>query len=157
MVDPSNALHSFQEEFLLGNIRLEPGSIYPDLYTHYQIFGENSFRVTYVRFDNKTVISFVNIVPCEPVNGTHCFQMGYAVPEAYRNRGLAKETIQMVLKEMKQGYQRAGITKFYVETIIEANNKPSLRVAEQTISSNSTEIIDKLSGAAAFQFLRKIE
>jgi hypothetical protein len=157
MVDPTSALHSFQEEFLLGNLKLERCSIYPDLYVHHEIFGEISFRLTYVRFDEKTVISFVNIVPCEPVERIHCFQIGYAVPEAYRNRGLAKETIEMVLKEMKHGYQRAGITKFYVEAIIEANNKPSLRVAEHTISASPTEIIDQFSGSPAFQYLRKIE
>ena len=70
---------------------------------------------------------------------------------------MAKETIKMVLAEMKHGYQLAGIAKFYIEAIIYANNKPSRRIAENVLSTQATEIIDEKSGLPAFQYLRKIE
>ena len=157
MVDPSSALQSFQEEFLLGNLKLHQGPLYHNLYVYHEKIGESSFRFTYVRLENKTVTAFVNIVPCTSIEKTRCFQIGYAVPEAYRNRGLAKETIKMVLAEMKHGYQLAGIAKFYIEAIIYANNKPSRRIAENVLSTQATEIIDEKSGLPAFQYLRKIE
>lgn len=157
MIDPSNALLSFQDEFSQGNLKIEPCSIFPTLYVHYEATVEKSFRLTYVRLENKIVIAFVNIVPCASIERTPCFQMGYAVPEAYRNRGLAKETVEMVISEMAHGYQNVGITKFYIEAIIDANNYPSRRVAERTISVNPTEMVDEKSGLPALQYLRKIE
>lgn len=157
MVDPSIALHSFQKEFSLGNLKLEQGSIHPNLYVHYEAIGNNSFRLTYVRLEKLTVITFVNIVPCAPIERAPCFQIGYAVPESYRNRGLAKETIEMVITEMKNGYRRAGIKSFYIEAIVDANNQPSRRVAEHTLSTKPKEIIDEKSCLPAFQYLRKIE
>jgi RimJ/RimL family protein N-acetyltransferase len=157
MVDPSGALQSFQKQFLLENLKLEPGAIYANLYVHYEEIGDSSFRLTYVRLKDKIVIAFVNIVPCAPFEGTRCFQIGYAVPDAYRNRGVAKETIEMAITEMKHGYLRAGIKKFYIEAIVDANNSPSRRVAEHCISANPTSIVDENSGLPAFQYLRKIE
>lgn len=157
MVDPSIALHSFQHEFSNGKLKLQQGSVYPNLYVYYDEIGNNSFRFAYVRLEKKTVIAFVNIVPCDPIGRVRCFQIGYAVPELYRNRGLAKETIEMVITEMKHGYRRAGLEEFYIEAIIDANNNPSRRVAEYTISTKPKEIIDKNSGLQAFQYRRKIQ
>lgn len=92
-----------------------------------------------VQLENSIVTSFVNFVACDTIENTPCFQMGYAVPAEYRNQGRAKQAINMA--EMKFGYQRAGISAFFVETIIEQSNKASLRVAEQTISKTPISII----------------
>ena len=157
MIDPSNALQSFQQEFSLGNLKLQPGTLYPGLFVHVQPLGNTKFRMTYVQLENLTVTSFVNFVPCDQIENIPCFQVGYAVPAGYRNQGRAKEAIKMALAEMKFGYQRAGITKFFIEAIVEQSNKSSLRVAEQTISETPISMVDQFSNMPSFQYLRKIE
>ncbi len=156
MINPINAMHSFQKELLRGNIQLQPGDLNPDLFVYLDNPEDGKFRITYVRLESKTVTAFVNFVLCEPIEQTPCFQIGYAVAEEFRNKGQAKKIIEMAISEMRNGYQSAGITTFYVEAIVDANNKPSLRVAEQTLSAKPVGTIDKFSGLPAFQYLRKI-
>lgn len=157
MIDPFNALISFQEEFSRGHLKLQPGSLYPNLYAYLEMFEGDSFRFTYVRIENSTVIAFVNFVRCEPIQRTPSVQIGYAVPKAYQNRGLAKNTIKMAISELQYGWRRAGIATFYVEAIVGAENKPSQRVAEQVISSKPVSISDEFKGLPAFQYIKKVE
>jgi hypothetical protein len=103
------------------------------------------------------VTAFVEFAPCEPIEGTPCFAIGYAVPEAYRNQGRAKDAIRAAISEMQNGFSRM-MPAFYIEAIVGGDNKPSQRVAEQIISSNTPRpVTDKLSGLPAFQYLQKIE
>ena len=156
MIDPTNALDSFQNEFSKGNIKLQPGVIHRDLFVHVENLENNKFRMTYVQLEKFTVTSFVNFVLCAPIEKTPCFQIGYAVPAEYRNQGRAKRTINMALTEMKFGYQRAGVKEFFIEAIIDEKNIASLRVAEQTISISPISIIDEYSKVPSFQYLRKV-
>ena len=93
---------------------------------------------------------------CEPIEGTPCFNIGYAVPEAYRNQGRAKEAISAAISEMQHGFGRLGHL-FYVEAIVGADNKPSQRVAEQVIAETPVASTDQISGLPAFQYVRRIE
>ena len=154
MNDPSHSLHSFQEELLRGKILLQHGIIYPDLYV-YGDQAEGKLRLTYVKLENSTVTAFVSFVQCTPIEGIPCFQIGYAVPEAYRHKGLAKEIVSMALSEIQNGFKRFG--DFYVEAIVGADNKFSQRVAEHAISATSVTMIDEMSGLPALQYLRKME
>lgn len=157
MVDILSALGSFQYEFKRGNISLQPGAIYPDLYVHVETMHDNKFRMTYVQLENSIVVALVNFVLCAPIEKIPCFQIGYAVTAEYRNQGRAKLIIEMALTEMKFGYKRAGIIVFFVEAIVDESNKASLRVAEQTICASPKPIIDEYSKMPSFQYLRKIE
>ncbi|ALL06334.1 hypothetical protein AQ505_12990 [Pedobacter sp. PACM 27299] len=157
MINPLKALQSFQLELSRGNLKLQPGIIFPDLFLHSDMLGNNNFRLTYVQLENSIVTSFVNFVTCPPIENTACLQMGYAVPVEYRNQGRAKKAIEMALTEMKFGYQKAGVVAFYVEAIVEQGNKPSIRVAEQTISKTPLLIIDQFSNKRSLQYLRKMK
>lgn len=156
MTDPSHALESFQQALLHGEIQLQPGVLDRDIYV-YVDQPKGGSRLTYVRLEGTTVTAFVEFAPCEPIEGTPCFSIGYAVPEAYRNQGRAKDAIRAAISEMQRGLSRIGMSVFYLEAIVEADNKPSQRVAEQVISDTPVAVTDQVSGLPAFQYVRRIE
>ncbi len=155
MTDPTDALTSFQEVLLVGRIDLQRCVIDTELYVH--VDRPNGMpRLSYVRLEGKTVTTFVNFVSCDPIDGTPCFQIGYAVPERYRGQGRAKDTVSAAIAEMQAGLGRNGISNFYVEAIVGVDNLASRRVAEQAISPTASAITDEVSGQPALQFLREI-
>jgi hypothetical protein len=156
MTDPSNALQSFQQAVLRGEMQLQRGALDPDLYL-YVDNPNGETRFTYVRLEGSTVTALVSFALCDPIEGTPCFGIGYAVPEAYRNQGRAKEAISAGISEMQHGFGRHGRSVFYVEAIVGADNKSSQRVAEQVISDTPVAVTDQLSGLPAFQYVRRIE
>jgi predicted acetyltransferase len=85
------------------------------------------------------------------------FNIGYAVPEAYRNQGRAKEVVRAEIAEMRHDALQYGHSVFYVEAIVGADNKRSQRVAEQVISDTPVAVKDQVSGLPAFQYVRKVE
>lgn len=153
MTDPSNALYSFQKE--LNNIRLQSGTIYPDVHLYFDQPG-GKVRLTYVRIQNEIVTVYVSFIQHTPIDRTPCFQIGYAVPEAYRNQGLATETVKKALAEMEVGYRKTPLATFYVEAIVSADNTPSQKVAEKAISDTPIAMVDKASQLPAFQYLKRI-
>jgi Acetyltransferase (GNAT) family len=156
MTDPSNALQSFQQAFLRGEMQLQRGVLDPDLYLHVDN-PNGQTRFTYVKLEGRTVTALVIFALCDPIKGTPCFSIGYAVPEAYRNQGRAKEAISTAISELQRGFGRHGHSVFYVEAIVGADNKSSQRVAEQAISDTPVAVTDQISGLPAFQYVRRIE
>jgi hypothetical protein len=156
MTDPSNALQSFQQAILRGKMQLQRGVLHPDLYLHVDDLNGQT-RFTYVRLEGRTVTALVMFALCDPIEGTPCLNVGYAVPEAYRNQGRAKEAISTAISEMQHGLARQGQLVFYVEAIVGADNKSSQRVAEQAISDTAVAVTDQISGLPAFQYIRRIE
>jgi RimJ/RimL family protein N-acetyltransferase len=156
MTDPSNAMHSFQEELARGRIKLEPGNIDPDIFLFVDE-AEGRPRFSYVRLEQGTVTVFVTLVQGGFIERAPRFDIGYAVPDAYRKQGRAKEAVGMAITEMQHGLARARISTFYVEAIVGADNKASRRVAEQLISVTSTAMTDEISGLPALRYLRKVE
>jgi RimJ/RimL family protein N-acetyltransferase len=157
MVDPSDGLQSFQQAFLLGQIELQPGILDKDLYLHVdEPNGEK--RLTYVRLDGTTVAAFVNFVWSHPIDGVPCLGIGYAVAEAYRNQGRAKEIVNAAISDLKHGLGRSGKHRaFFVEAIVGADNIPSQHVAAQVISAESEAVTDQHSGLPALRYVRKVE
>jgi hypothetical protein len=106
MTDPLNALQSFQQVFLTGGMELQPGALDSDLYLNLDD-ADGVTRFTYVKLQGKTVTAFVIFGACAPIEGRPCFAIGYAVPEAYRNQGRAKEAVRAALAEMQRS---AGVS-----------------------------------------------
>jgi hypothetical protein len=107
--------------------------------------------------EDTTVTVFVEFASCEAIEGTFCFAIGYAVPEAHRNQGRAKDAIRAAISELQNGLGRIGLSVFYVEAIVGADNKPSQRVAEQVVSDTPVPVTDQVSGLPAFRYVRKVE
>jgi hypothetical protein len=153
MTDPSDALQSFQQALLLGGIQLQQrGELDKDLYVYVDA-PDGQRRFTYVRLEGRTVTALVIFGICEPIDGIPCCAIGYAVPEAYRNQGRAKEVARAALSEMRHLNRHP----FYVEAIVGADNLPSRRVAEQVISDAPVAMIDEISGLPALRYVRRIE
>jgi len=90
MTDPFDALTSFQQALLDGEISLQAGELDPDLFVHFDK-PTGVPRITYVRLDGQTVTALALMVRTEPMHGLPCFQAGVAVPEAYGGKGTRQE------------------------------------------------------------------
>lgn len=157
MTDPTHGMVSFQKALLNGEIRLQPGELYPDLYVHADNPAPGVTRITYVRLDRRTVKAFASIVAIEPMEGLPCFQVGVAVPAEYRGKGYAKDIVAAAIAELKSGLSRNKIQSFYGEAVVATDNEPSKRVSAATISANPTTVTDKFSGLPALHYVRKID
>lgn len=153
MTDPSDALRSFQKQ--LKQLQLHQCDLDKELFVHLD-HPDGNPRFTYVRLEDQTVTTLVNFIPVDPIEGTPCFQIGYAVPEAYRKQGRAKNAVISAIAEMRNGLARNGLKTFYVEAIVGKENEASRRVAEATFLSVPSDITDHVSGLAALQYVRKI-
>lgn len=157
MTNPMDALVSFQQALLDGELHLRPGELDPDVFVHADQPAPGVSRITYVRLDGRTVKAFVNAISAGYVDGLPCFQLGVAVPVQYRNKGYAKGLLASAIAELKNGLSRNKIPSFYVEGIVSVDNEPSKRASAATISSTPTPITDEDSGLPALQYIRKIE
>jgi len=155
MTDPSDALKSFQQALVSGQIQLQRGQIDSELFLHVDQ-ADGQPRFTYVRLQRQTVTVLVNLVRCDPIEGNPCFQIGCAVPEAYRSQGRAKNAVGAAIIELKHGLARNKISTFYVEAIVGTDNEASKHVAAATISTTPVEVTDQFSGLPALQYVRKI-
>ena len=156
MTDPTDGLISFQDALSNGAITLLRGDVDPELFVHMDSPAGNP-RFSYVRLDGAEVTAFVTFVPSERFEGAPCFQIGYAVPEKFRNEGRAQEAVQAAIAEMQHGFARTQIATFYVEAIVGADNVASQHVAEKTISSSPTLVTDSVSKNPALQYMRRVE
>ena len=145
MTDPTDSLKSFQEHFSLGVIDVQPGALDRDLFV-YQDQPNGTLRLTYVRLNGQTVTALVLFVLTDPIDGVPCFQLGYAVPEVYRSQGVAKAAVSAAIAELKHGLGRNGAKPFFIEAIVGADNLASQRVASETLSVETEEITDVVSG-----------
>jgi len=157
MTNPTDALVSFQQALLDGEIRLQRGELDPDIFVHTDRPTPDVVRITYVKLDGRTVKAFVNVISAGSVEGLPCFQLGVAVPVQYRNQGYAKSTLSSAIAELKIGLARNRIPSFYVEGVVSVENEPSKRASAATISPNPTPITDEVSGLPALHYIRKIE
>lgn len=156
MTDPTDALKSFQSEFERKSLKLHRGELDANLWVHVD-HPNGEPRFTYATNDGKTITALAIFVPSDPVNGEHCFNIGYAVPEEYRRQGRATALVKAAIAEMQNGLSRSGILTFHVEAIVGKENGPSRRVAEETISSSPTEIADSVSGEPAFHYITDVK
>lgn len=156
MTDPSDALASFQQALLNGQMRLQRGALDPDLFLHFDRPDGVTARLTYVRLDRQTVTALAMFAMVDPMDGLPCYQVGYAVPEAYRGEGRAKSVVEAAIAELRHGLLRNNISTFYVEAIVGTDNEASKRVAVTTISATPVAVTDEVSGLPALHYTRKV-
>jgi hypothetical protein len=158
MTDPFDGLVSFQRALLDGEISLQAGELDPDLFVHADEPTPGVRRLTYVRLDQQSVVTaLAMIVGTESMHGLPCFQVGVAVPEAFRGKGHAKSVVAAALAELRHGLSRNKISSFYVEAIVSIDNEPSKRVAEATISATTVAVTDEVSGLPALHYVRRYD
>lgn len=155
MTNPTNSLKGFQKALDDGELRLQRGELDPEL-SVLADRPQGEMRMTYARVEDGTVTALAVFVLTEPVEGLPCFQLGIAVPDALRRQGRAKTIVESAVAEMKNGFSRNGISTFYVEAIVGADNVASQRVAAATLSDTPKNCTDQFSGLPALQYMRKV-
>ena len=110
-----------------------------------------------MRTEGETLTALVMLVENGSIEGKPCFQIGYAVPEAYRNHGRAKSAVNAAIADLQYELSRVRVPEFYVEAFVQTDNKASQSVAGRTISTSPVAVIDEVSGLPAFRYVRKIE
>ncbi len=137
MTDPSDALTSFQKALLDGELQLRRGEIDPELFVHHDN-PQGKMRLTYACLEGQTVTALAIVVMGDPIEGLPCFELGVAVPEAYRSQGRAKKTVEAAIAELKHGLARNKISTFYVPAQNHLRRHARVRRARPPISSGFT-------------------
>lgn len=156
MTDPSDALASFQQMLPSGVLPLQRAKFDPTVWVMMDEPAEAVVRFTYVRTHGQRATEMALLVICEPIEGRPCFALGYAVEPDQRGQGRAKSIVTAALKEFETGMRGAGALPIYIETVVGADNGPSLRIAS-TLFGEGDPITDSVSGLPALRFLRKLE
>lgn len=155
ITDPMDALVSLQREVRRGMLT-NPTGLSPGVRVVLD-HPNGVIRYTYARIEHGRVKSIAIFVYHEPINGVPCFNLGYAVPEAYRNRGLASLIIEQGIQELRRGLGRHGAKSFYVEAVVGTDNLASQRAASKTISDSPVAGTDFESEEPILQYTRLVE
>lgn len=154
--DVAGALKSFQQALAAGAITAQRGDLDRDMLVHMdRPNGET--RLSYARMDGRAVVALVQFIPCDPIESEPCFNVGWAVDEAYRGQGRARGAVVAAIKEMQNGFIRAGVKAFWIEAIIGEDNVASQRLAEKVLSEPVKKAPDSDSGDPIVQYLRRID
>lgn len=156
LVNPMDAMKTFEPALQSGAIRVQPGEVDPNLFVHLD-HPNGETRLTYARFKNGSLSALAIIIPTERYEGLPCFQVGYAVPQHLRKRGLGKDVARAAIAEFRAGMTRNGVNDLYIEAIVGKKNIASQRVAEALFGPPLKEASDKDSGEPIFQYVAKIE
>lgn len=155
-VNPMEALESLQRALDRGVVELTPCLLASDLSVIMDQPTENT-RFTYVKREGERVVAIALLAFTQPVKGVPCFQLGYAVVEAMRRKGLGVDIVKRGIAELKAGLGQYGPARFYVEAIVPVSNEASKRVAERALSAEPIPCDDAFTGEPSFQYLRLVE
>ena len=156
IINPMDALKSFEPALMRGELSVEPGRTNAEVFVH-QDFPNGEVRYSYGKMRGAFVGALAIIVPAQAVGSIHAFQIGYAVPQHLRKRGLAKEITKAAIDEFTFGMARHGVKCFYIEAIVGVKNVASQYVAAHVIGGEPKRTYDNESGEPAFQYLKLIE
>lgn len=109
--------------------------------------GLRSERYTYARLQGLTVQQLVVLDENEPLNGLPCFCLFYGTLEDIRGQGLTVPFIRECLDQFKKDLRPRYGHSYYIESLIETNNLPSLAVASKLFGKPSHGGIDETSGS----------
>jgi hypothetical protein len=147
--DSMAALQSFQRD--LDRLPLTPTSSDPNLF-YYLDQPEGTVRMAFVRLQGRTVTALATFFASNPVNGVMDFHGFYAVPEAYRNQGRAKDVLGGAIRQIAQGIGQTGMRAIHVTVMIEAENTIAQRVAAAVISQSPSNVTDQATGRPALLY-----
>ncbi|OOF88798.1 hypothetical protein BKG94_04270 [Rodentibacter ratti] len=149
MSDPMRALLSLQEELSNNRITLL-NCKNSELHMCFDK-PEGIPRFTYVKINRGEIQSFCNFVLSDPIDKTPCFQIGYAVPQKFQNKGFGKEIAKLALIEFLTNMFRASDSKsLYIESVISINNLASQKITDYILSTEPEQITDSFSNEKMF-------
>ncbi len=155
MTDPMNALEQLQIALDKGVVQLTPCEIHKEL----GVIADQpngTPRFTYALMKKGKVQGVSLFALAEPIEGLPCFNIGYAVIENVRGKGIASELVRKGIDKLRNGFKRNGIAEFYIEAVVSVTNEPSNRLASKLISDTPKSGSDCFSGEESFQYVRKV-
>lgn len=155
MTDPMDALNELQVALDARAVQMQPCA----LHTEIQVLLDHpngTPRFTYARVQSGKVQSIALLVKADTVHGLPCFQIGYAVTESMRGKGLGSQILQQAMDELMHGMSRTPLKEFYLEAIVSTENEPSNKIARRLISDAPESCTDEFTGEPANQYLRKV-
>ncbi len=155
MADPHLGMISFQRALRERLIDIHPVRNHNNLFSHLDEPEPGVPRFTYVRLldDGVTVIAFASFVMNGFIGDSPCTAAGYAVPQAFRGRGYAKQILVDAIHDLTLQAGHNGFETVYFEAVINASNLASQRVAEFALAgAERDEIIDAASGVPACRY-----
>ena len=156
MTDPMNALRKLQAALDAGAVVLQPCVIHKELrFIHDQPNGMQRFTCALLKGEHVSAISVFVLI--QPLNGLHCLQVGYAVREKDRNHGLGYKILAQGIDELTHGLSQTPMKEFYLEAVVSTSNGASNKIAQRLLSESRAEIVDSVSGDAAFQYLKRVQ
>ncbi|GGM10433.1 hypothetical protein GCM10011534_35710 [Pseudooceanicola nanhaiensis] len=155
MTDPGNALALYQQAFAAGVIPLQPCRLDPSLLMAVD-HPNGKKRFSYMRFTGTKMTALVMFAQDGMEEGGPIFNIGYAVDDCARGRGLAQSTLVAALAELEHGLKGANVPVLNVEAVINIDHIVSQRVAATIFPDAPKPIIDSGSGLPALHYYRSI-
>lgn len=155
MTDPMDGLNGLQLALNAGTVQLSQCDVHPGLKVLLD-HPNNTPRFTYAQVDGKSVQAIALIVLTEPLEALPCFQLGFAVVEPLRGRGVGSRIVRQAMDELVNGLSRTPMKEFYLEAVVSRENHASIAILKRLISEPPKSCKDGFSGDSAFQYLQKI-
>ncbi len=155
MADPMIPLLSFQQKLDSG-ASVDSSLIIEDYLTMYDEPGEGRRRYSYAKIIGKEIQTLAIFGLENSVDGIVCYNVGYAVKENHRGRGLAVEAINKGIEDLKKKFSLQGIKNFYLEAVVGVNNKHSIQVAEKIFLKPGVLILESESNTPSLLFRKLI-
>lgn len=155
MTDPMDALNGLQTALNAGTVQLRPCDLHPNL-TVLLDHPNGKPRFTYALLDGSAVQAIALFVLIEPYEGLPCFQVGYAVLETHRGKGVGSRVFQQSIAELANGLRRTPMKDFYLEAIVSTGNDASNAIARKHISESPSACADEVSNEQALQYFRRV-
>lgn len=146
MVDPTDALTSFQEAYTAGLVHPQKCDVHKDAFVLLDEPLPGQKRFSYSLIEAGEILAFANLSLTDPLDGKLVFQIGYAVPSAHRNKGLGRRIAKVAIDEIDHGFRRAKTPMFYVEASVADSNLASQRVAQSVFGDSKQTGLDELTG-----------
>ncbi len=154
MANPLVALRKFQAA--LNENPVDPSQL--DL-GYLMMYDEPSIgrkRFSYAKIVDGIVQVVAIFGLADDLDGIPCYNLGYAVNESLRGRGLALEAINRGLNDLKEKLGLANMKTFYIEAIVDKTNLASVKVAEKFFSTRGKMTQERISGTRSLHFKRLI-
>ncbi|PIP90167.1 MAG: GNAT family N-acetyltransferase [Bdellovibrionales bacterium CG11_big_fil_rev_8_21_14_0_20_38_13] len=149
--DPINVLLSLQQALKDGMV-VDPS----ELDANYKMFYDEPFvggkRYTFAKIINDEAQAMSIFGLEDPIDGVVCYNVGYAVMESHRGRGLALEAVSKGIEKLKNELNRTGLKSFYIEAVIDVLNIHSINVAKKLFSSNGVAMNEGFTGTPSLYF-----
>lgn len=115
---------------------------------------EGVMRITYAVIEDGVIIGYVVFLQDQPIGGVIVFNIGYAVREECRGKGLATRIVNSSIDLLTDAMGLGGhFDSYYIEAIVGIGNLASNKLAQNVISDTPRKIVDKHSGEDAYQYL----